>query len=119
MKILIVFILAVALPLATAFNCTRLDGEDFEICTFIENTDWPQKEKDLVIEDLLGSSMEGNFESELDKEIIDPIQLNKLKESEKKIEEENKEFLLDISSISIFFYFIYCFLKKYFLGKLI
>ncbi|MCA9487801.1 MAG: hypothetical protein KC516_02460 [Nanoarchaeota archaeon] len=119
MKLLIVFIFAVALPLATAFNCTSLNGENYEMCNYIENTNWPQDQKDIVIEEIIGSSMNGDFESELDQELVDPIELNELEENSLKIEEENKKFLLDISSLSIFGYFSFLFLRRYFLLKLI
>ena len=119
MKTLFVFLMAVALvlPLATAFNCTELDGENKNICNYIENTDWTQSEKDSVIQDLIntgGSSLDGDFDSILNKPIEETIQLNKLEENPK-ISDENKKFLIDFSSISIFGYVIYIFFKRYYL----
>ena len=119
MKTLFVFLMAVALalPLATAFNCTELDGENENICNYIENTDWTQSEKDSVIQDLIntgGSSLDGDFDSILNKPIEETIQLNKLEENPK-ISDENKKFLIDFSSISIFGYVIYIFFKRYYL----
>ena len=108
---------ALVLPLATAFNCTELDGEEYKICNYVEDTDWSQSEKDAVIQDMIDSgeaSLDGNFDSILDKPIEETIQLNKLEESPK-ISDENKKFLIDFSSISIFGYTSYIFLKRYYL----
>ncbi|MFH0711550.1 MAG: hypothetical protein V1889_00310 [archaeon] len=118
MKNLFVFLaVALALPLATAFNCTALDGENKKVCNYIESTDWPQSEKDFIIKDMInsGGSLNGNFESILNKPVENTIQLNKLEEVDLKISDENKKFLIDFSSISIFGYVIYAFLKKYYL----
>ena len=120
MKTLFVFLMAVALalPLATAFNCTTLEGEEHQVCNYIESTSWSQYEKDKVTKNMIssgGASLDGNFNSILDKPIEDTIQLNKLEEVDLKISEENKEFLIDFSSISIFGYVVYSFLKKYYL----
>ena len=118
LKTLFVFFLVVALasPLATAFNCTKLGGEEHQVCNYIENTNWPQSEKDKVIQDMINSgkaSLNGDFESILNKPLEEIVQLNKLEKVE--ISEENKKFLKDFSSISIFGYVIYSFLKKYYL----
>ena len=119
MKTLFIFLtaVAIAIPLATAFNCTELDGEEYKVCNYVENTDWPQFEKDAIIQDMINSneaSLDGNFNSILNKPIKETIQLNKLEENPK-ISDENKKFLIDISSISIFGYVIYIFLKRYYL----
>lgn len=118
-KFLIVLFLAVAsLSVATAFNCTALDGENYKVCKYVENTDWSQEEKDSVILDMINSgdaSLDGDFEP-LDTATIDnSIELKRVQDEELKIDEENKKFLLDLSSFSIFGYFIWEFLKQYFL----
>ena len=108
---------AIVSPLATAFNCTELDGEEYRVCNYVEDTNWPQEEKDAVIQDIINSgeaSLDGDFESTLDKPIEETIQLNKLEENPK-ISDENKKVLIDFSSISIFGYTIYIFLKRYYL----
>ena len=116
MKKLFVFFMAVALvlPLATAYNCTNLDGEEQNICNYIEDQNWNQEEKDEVIQDAIdsGSSLDGNFNSIINKP-VETIQLNKIQEVN--ISEDSKEFLIDFSSISIFGYVIYAFLRKYYL----
>lgn len=109
---------ALALPLATAFNCTGLDGVEYRACNYIEDTDWPQFEKDTIIQDMIDSgsiSFDGNFDSILNNPTEDTIQLNKLEEMELGVSDENKRFLIDFSSISIFGYVVYSFLKKYYL----
>ena len=124
MKALFLFLLFVdlVLPLATAFNCTQLDGEEYDMCQYIENTNWPQSEKDAVIQDLINSggiSLDGDYESILDRPIED-IQLNSIEESQFEISDEDKTFLIDFSSVSLFGYMIYSFLKKsHLLSKLI
>jgi len=120
MRILFVFLMAVALaaPEASAFNCTALSGEDYKVCNYVEGTSWSQSEKDSVIQNMInsgGSSLDGNFNSIMDRPVVDTIQLNKLEEVDLKISEENKVLLIDFSSISIFGYIIYSFLKWYFL----
>ena len=119
MKNFFVFLMAVALalPLATAFNCTALDGENKKICNYIEDQPWSQSEKDSVIQDVIdnGETLDGNFESILNKPVEDTIQLNKLEEVDFKISEDNKKFLIDFSSISVFGYVVYSFLKRYYL----
>lgn len=120
MKTFFVFFMAVALilPLATAFNCTKLEGEEHKVCNYIENTDWSQSEKDSVIQDMIdsgGSSLDGDFNSIFNKPIEDNFQLNKLEEVGLNISEENKEFLIDFSSFSVFGYVVYAFLKRYYL----
>ncbi|MFH1238392.1 MAG: hypothetical protein V1491_03060 [archaeon] len=120
MKTLFIFLMAVALtlPSATAFNCTALDGENKNICNYIEATDWSQSEKDTTIKNIInsgGASLDGDFDSILNKPVEDTIQLNKLEEVDLKISYENKEFLIDFSSISIFGYVVYSFLKRYYL----
>ena len=116
MKTFFVFLMAVAivLPLATAYNCTALDGEEKRICNYIENQDWTQNEKDEVIQDAIDNdeTLDGNFESIMGKP-VGTIQLNDMQEVS--ISEENKEFIIDFSSFSIFGYVIYAFLKKYYL----
>jgi hypothetical protein len=118
MKTFFVFLMAVAivLPIASAYNCTALDGENKKICNYIESQPWSQFEKDSVIQDAIdnGKTLDGNFVSLMDKPITQEIQINKIKEV-KPISEENKEFLIDLSSLSIFGYVVYSFLKKYYL----
>ncbi|MFA5953329.1 MAG: hypothetical protein WC812_01930 [Candidatus Pacearchaeota archaeon] len=119
-KILFNFLFAVAfiLPLATAFNCTALNGEEHNSCIYIENTDWSQSDKDLVIQNILdsgGVSLNGDFESIFDKEINDSIKLNNIEESELKIDKENKIFLMNFSLISLFGYSLFSFLKGFYL----
>lgn len=118
MKRLLVFLaVALALPLATAFNCTALDGENQRVCNYVENTDWSQHEKDIVIQDIVnsGGSLSGNFDSLVDEQNIDIIKLNKLEDYEIALSDENKTFLIDFSSISFFGYVLYAFSKKYYL----
>lgn len=118
MKNFFVFLMAVALalPLATAFNCTALDGENKKICNYIEDQPWSQSEKDSVIQNAIdnGETLNGNFESIMDKPVPEEIQLNKIEEVEP-ISEENKKFLIDLSSLSVFGYVVYSFLKRYYL----
>ena len=121
MKNLFVFLMAVALalPLATAFNCTKLSGENKNVCNYIEGQPWSQSEKDSVIQDAIdnGESLNGNFESIMNKP-VPTIQLNK-PEKVDMISEENKKFLIDLSSLSVFGYVIYAFLKSYLLWRFI
>jgi len=116
-KTFFVFLMAVAivLPLATAYNCTALDGEDKRVCNYIEDQDWPQSEKDSVIQDMVdnGGSLDGDFIS-IKTQPVEEVQLNKVKEVEL-ISDENKEFLIDFSSLSVFGYVLYAFGKKYYL----
>ena len=117
-KSFFVFLMAVAivLPLATAYNCTALDGENKRICNYIEDQDWSQSEKDSVIQNAIdnGESLDGSFESIINQPIPDVIQLNTLEEAGYKINEDDKKFLIDFSSISLFFYVAYSFVKKYY-----
>ena len=120
MKNLFIFLMAVALtlPSATAFNCTGLEGEEHNVCNYIESTSWSQSEKDTIIQNMInsgGASLDGDFDSILNEPAEDTIQLNKLEEVDLKISDENKEFLIDFSSISIFGYVVYSFLKRYYL----
>ena len=120
MKTLFVFLMAVALalPLATAFNCTELSGEEYRVCDYIEDTNWPQSEKDRVIQDMIdsdGASLDGNFNSILNRQVGNSIQLNTLEEVDFELSENNKKFIIDFSSISLFTYIVYSFLKKYYL----
>ena len=119
MKTFFVFLMvvALALPLATAYNCTALDGENKRVCNYIEGQSWPQSEKDSVIQDMIdfGGSLNGDFESIMNKPVEDTIRLNKLEEIGLEISDENKDFLIDFSSISVFGYVIYAFLKEYYL----
>lgn len=120
MKTFFVFLMAVALvlPLATAYNCTRLDGEERQVCNYIEDQDWTNAEKNRVIRDMIdsgGYSLNGDFESIMDKPVEDTIQLNKLEEVDLGISDENKEFLIDFSSFSLFGYVVFAFLKRYYL----
>jgi len=121
MKNFFVFLMAVALalPLATAFNCTALDGENKKTCNYIESQPWSQSEKDYVIQDMIdnGGTLEGNFESIMNKP-VPTIQLNKPEKLDM-VSEENKKFLIDLSSLSVFGYVIYAFLKSYFLWRFI
>lgn len=114
-KTFFVFLMAVAivLPLATAYNCTALDGSNKDICNYIEDQNWPQDEKDSVIQDAIdnGGSLDGAFESIIGKP-VPVIPLSKVEEIEP-ISDENKEFLIDMSQISIFGYVVYEFLKRY------
>jgi len=115
MKTFFVFMaVALVLPLATAFNCTALHGEDKKICNYIEDQDWKQRDKDNIIQDMINNkgSLNGDFESIIGKP-VDIIQLNKIQEVS--ISKENKEFLIDISSFSILGYVVFSFLKKYYL----
>ena len=119
MKTFFVFLMAVAivLPLATAYNCTRLSGEENRVCNYIEDQDWTNAEKNSVIRDMIDSgdaSLDGDFESIRDKP-IGTIQLNKLEEVNLGISEENQDFLIDLSSMSVFGYIVYAFLKKYYI----
>jgi hypothetical protein len=119
MKKTFVFLLAVALvlPLATAFNCTELNGEEHKFCEYIEDQDWPQKEKDILIQEAIDSnkaSLDGDFVSIAGKEVPCIFKLNKPEENPA-ISDDNKKFLIDFSSISLFGYVIYSFLKKYYL----
>jgi hypothetical protein len=116
-KLFILLAVAIALPLATAFNCTELNGEEEEICDYIEDQNWPQEEKDELIQDMIDSgeaSLDGNFNSILGNKPKE-IQLNKLEETKLEISNNNKKFLIDFSSISLLGYIIYAFLKKYYL----
>jgi len=119
-KTFFVFLLAVALafPLATAYNCTKLDGEEKNVCNYVEGTNWNQSVKDEVIEDAINSgsaSLNGNFNPKLGKIPKETIKLNKLNKTELKISDDNKTFLIDFSSISLFIYAVYSFLKRYYL----
>ena len=119
-KELFVFLMAVALvlPLATAYNCTALHDEEKESCIYIENTDWSQSEKDVVIQNLIDSgdvSLNGNFESIMNKPAGDEIQLNKIEEVGLSINERDKESLINLSSISLFGYIINAFVRKHYL----
>jgi len=116
-KTFFVFLMAVAiaLPLATAYNCTALDSrEEKRICRYIEDQDWSQSEKDSVIQDMVdnGGSLDGDFESIIGNSVPE-IQLNEMQEAS--ISKENKEFLIDFSSFSIFGYILYAFVKRYYL----
>jgi len=118
MKIIFVLLLAFALftTLATAFNCTKLNGEEYKVCNYIEKQSWSQSEKEKLIREAINSkdiSLDGNFISILGNEVECPLQLNKLEETKFKISEKNKIFLIDFSSISLFGYIIYVFLKRY------
>ncbi|MFA5061394.1 MAG: hypothetical protein WC494_03720 [Candidatus Pacearchaeota archaeon] len=121
MKNLFVFLMAVALalPLATAFNCTALDGENKKVCKYLEGQPWSQSEKDSVIQEMIdnGGTLNGNFESIVNKP-VPTIQLNK-PEKVDLISDDNKKFLIDLSSLSVFGYVIYAFLKSYFLWRFI
>jgi hypothetical protein len=115
MKKLFVFLMAVAivLPLATAFNCTSLKGENKKVYRYIEKQPWSQSEKDSLIQELVdnGGSLNGDFNSIMGKPVPE-IQLNKVEEVDL-ISEENKKFLIDLSSLSIFGYIVWAFLKSY------
>jgi hypothetical protein len=119
LKFLFIFLIAVAyLSSATAYNCTALDGENYNVCKYIENTEWSQEEKDSVISDMINSgdaSLNGDFEPLDTNQIDDSIEFKTINNEDSKISEENKRFLLDLSSFSIFGYFIWEFLKQYFL----
>ena len=109
---------ALVLPLVSAFNCTPLYGEEYKVCNYIEDTNWRQSEKNEVISNMINSgglSLDGEFESTLNRPVEDGIQLNRQEKIELKISEENKEFLIDFSSISIFGYLVFSFLKRYYL----
>jgi hypothetical protein len=122
LKNLFIFLMAVALalPLATAFNCTALDGEEQDVCNYIEDTNWPQEEKDEAIQNMIDSgdaSLDGDFISIFGNEFEDVVELNTQEVVGLQISEENKEFLLDFSSISFFGYLIFSFLKNYFFSR--
>ncbi len=120
MKTQFVFLLAVAIgiPMATAFNCSKLNGEKYDFCNYIEDQDWPNSEKNIIIQEAIDSgrtSLNGNFHSTLGNEIPCTLLLSKPEPIKQLISDDNKIFLIDISSISLFGYIIYAFLKKYYL----
>jgi hypothetical protein len=55
-KMLLFLAVALALPLATAFNCQELTGGDFEICNSIQQSGLTSLEKDLLISDIFKPS---------------------------------------------------------------
>lgn len=115
-KTFFVFLTAVAivLPLATAYNCTPLYGENKRVCNYVEKQNWPQSEKDSIIQDAIdsGGSLNGNFVSITTKKKKD-VELNKIGDVGPLIVEEDKKFLIELSSISIFGYVIYSFGKRH------
>jgi len=117
-KTLFIFLLAVVLiSRATAFNCTALDGEEQDVCEYIEDSDWSDSYINFVIElllDLDDVSLEGDFDSVMDDEIEEVIELNSLEEIGWNISEENQIFLIDLSSLSLMGYILFSFLKSYF-----
>ncbi len=116
-KTFFVFLMAVALalPIATAYNCTKLEGENKNVCNYIEGLSWSQSYKDAIIQDSVdkGGSLNGDFVSIVGKP-VGVIELNKIEEVDQ-VSEENKKFLVDFSSFSVFGYVVYAFLKKYYL----
>jgi hypothetical protein len=62
-----------------------------------------------------GGTLNGNFESIMNKP-VPIIPLNK-PENVDLISEENKRFLIDLSSLSVFGYVIFAFLKSYILWR--
>ena len=122
-KTLFIFLLAVTLIQGvTAFNCTDLEGEEQDVCEYIGDSDWSESYIDFVIEFLLDSedvSLEGDFDSVMDDEIEDVIELNSLEEIGWNISGENKSFLIDMSSLSIIGYILFSFLKSYFFLRLL
>jgi hypothetical protein len=108
--------LLLALPIATAYNCTKLEGENRNVCNYIESVGWSQPDKDSVIQNIVdsgGGSLNGDFVSIVGKP-FGVIELNKIEEVDK-ISKENKKFMIDFSSLSIFGYVVYSFLKNYYL----
>jgi len=94
-----------------------LDGEEQEVCEYIEDSDWSENYIDFVIESLLDSddvSLEGDFDSVMDDEIEEVIELNSLETIGWNISDENKTFLIDMSSLSLIGYVLFSFLKSYF-----
>jgi len=118
LKYFFIFLLAVTLIQGVAaFNCTMLDGEEQEVCEYIEDSDWSENYIDFVIESLLDSddvSLEGDFDSVMDDEIEEVIELNSLETIGWNISDENKTFLIDMSSLSLIGYVLFSFLKSYF-----
>jgi len=119
MKALLVFLLAVVIgtPITTAFNCTNLTGENQNFCDYIEKQNWPNLEKDALIQEAINSgaaTLSGNFKSTMGNQIPCTFTLNK---SQKKpiISDDNKTLLIIISKISILGLLIYIPLKKYYL----
>jgi len=55
-KIFLLLAVALALPLATAFNCNELTEGDFEICNSIQQSELTSLEKDLLIADIFKPS---------------------------------------------------------------
>jgi hypothetical protein len=117
-KIIFVFLaVAICSHLATAYNCTALDGENKRVCDYIERQSWSQSEKDSVIQEMINDrgTLNGDFVSITTRLTEEEIQLNKMEVPDSLISDENKEFLIDFSSISLFGYIIYSFIKKYYL----
>ena len=55
-KIFLLLAVALALPLATAFDCNELTEGDFEICSSIQQSELTAIEKDLLIADIFKPS---------------------------------------------------------------
>jgi len=118
LKYFFIFLLAVTLIQGvTAFNCTSLEGEEQDVCEYIEDTNWPQDEKDEAIQNMIdsgGATLDGDFVSILGTEFEEVIELNSLEIIGWNISSENKTFLIDLSSLSIIGYLLFSFLKSYF-----
>jgi hypothetical protein len=118
-KNLFVFLLAVALvfPLVTAYNCSSVEGEAKKICKHIEKSDWSKSEKDDAIEELIesGGSLKGDFKSIIGKSSGNKIELNKIEDIDTKLNNDDKKFIIDLSSISLIGYVVYSFIRKYYL----
>ena len=119
MKALLVFLLAVVIgtPITTAFNCTNLTGENQNFCDYIEKQNWPNSEKNALIEEAINSgaaTLSGNFKSTMGNQIPCPFVLNKY-QKKSIISENNKTLLITISKISLLGLLIYIPLRKYYL----
>jgi TolA-binding protein len=116
MKKIFIFLLFLflAVPLSSAYNCTALQGEAYNVCNYIEGTSWSESQKNSLIEELIsnGGSLNGNFNSMKENQELNVVQLNELQEEELKISPENKALLIDLSSLSLMGYFLFAILKR-------
>jgi len=106
--------MAVALvaPLATACVCFDYNKDEHQICHYLKDEGFSRSERKMIIQEMndSGGSLNGNFDSIIGKP-VGTIQLNQI--GKVGISQENKKFLINFSSLSIFGYVIYAFLKKY------
>lgn len=124
MKKTILFLLAVALvfPVATALNCTALveEGYSKSDCKYVDATSYSKREKMILLDYISDKSGEPLKTFKYDKNTPLTIKLDKFDNSTEKLSDDNKEFLIDLSSLSLFGYVIYEFLRKtYLLGSFI